>query len=75
MSSKFHCSPFNCCLSVVLELDEEDYPENSHVVFYPNKQRSFEPLLCSFGSCFRTLAVFLFNFFFVVATNIGMAER
>ena len=32
-------SPFNCCLSVVLLLDKV------HVVFCPNKQRSFE-LLC-----------------------------
>jgi len=23
-----------------------DYPENSHVVFCPNKQRYFEPLMC-----------------------------
>ena len=30
-------SPFNCCLSVVLQLDKGDYPEDSHVVFSPNK--------------------------------------
>ena len=30
-------SPFNCCLSAVLWLDKGDYPENSHVVFCPNK--------------------------------------
>ena len=41
-------STFNCCLtlSVVSELDKGDYPENSHVVFCPNKQRSFEPFIC-----------------------------
>ena len=39
-------SPINCCLSVVLKLDKGDYPENSHVVFCPNKQRYFEVLLC-----------------------------
>ena len=38
-SSVSHCSPFNCCLSVVLWLDKGDYPENSHVVFRPNKLR------------------------------------
>ena len=38
----FHrLSPFNCCLSVVLQLDKGDYPENLHVEFYPHKQRSF----------------------------------
>ena len=44
----FHClSPFNCCcLSVVLQLDKGDHPENSRVVFCPNKQRSLEPFMC-----------------------------
>ena len=32
-----HFSSFNSCLSVVLLLDKGDYPENSHVVFCPNK--------------------------------------
>ena len=41
-----HFSPFNCCLSVVLQLEKGDYPENSHVVFCPNKRRSFEPFVC-----------------------------
>ena len=36
----------NCCLSVVLQLDKEDYPENSHIVFCPNKYRYFEPFMC-----------------------------
>ena len=27
-------------------LNKGDYPENSHVVFSPNKQRSFEPFVC-----------------------------
>ena len=43
---KEYLSPFNCCLSVVLHLDKGDYPEISHVVFCPNKQRSFEPFMC-----------------------------
>ena len=30
-------SQFNCCLNVVVELDKEDYPENSHVVLCPIK--------------------------------------
>ena len=43
----FHrVSPFNCCLSVVLQLDKEDYPENLQVVFCPDKQRSLEPFTC-----------------------------
>ena len=34
----FDCfSPFNCCLSVVLQLDKGDYLENLHVVFCPGK--------------------------------------
>ena len=32
--------------SVLLQLDKEDYSESSHVVFCPNKQRSFEPFMC-----------------------------
>ena len=28
-----HFSPFNCCLSVVLQLETGDHPENSHGVF------------------------------------------
>ena len=39
-------SPFNCCLSVVLYLDEGDYPQNLHVAFWPNKQCSSEPFTC-----------------------------
>ena len=39
-------STFNCCLSVVLQLDKGDYPEHSHVVFCPDKQRSLEPCMC-----------------------------
>ena len=31
--------PFNCCLSVVLSLDEGDFPENVHIV----GPGSFEP--------------------------------
>ena len=38
-------SLFNCCLSVVLQLEKGDYPENSHVVFCPNKQRYSEPFI------------------------------
>ena len=41
----------------LIGLDKGDYLDNSHVVFCPNKQRSFEPFM--FGSCFRTLAVIL----------------
>ena len=42
-----HCfSLFNCCLSVVLQLDKGHYPENLQVVFCPNKQHSFEPFTC-----------------------------
>ena len=45
-SSASHLPPFICCLSVVLYLDKGDYPENSHVVFCPDKLRSFEPFMC-----------------------------
>ena len=38
------------CLSVVLYPEKGAYPENSRVVFCPNKQRSFEPLMCVGGS-------------------------
>ena len=41
-----HYSPCNCCLSVVLYPEKGAYPENSHVVLCPNKQRSFEPRMC-----------------------------
>ena len=37
---------FNCCLSVVLQLEKGDYPENLQVVFCPSKYRSFEPFVC-----------------------------
>ena len=40
-----HFSQFNCCLSVVLQPDEGDHPQNSHVVFCPNKQHYFEPFM------------------------------
>ena len=36
-----HFSSFNCCLGVVLQLNKGDYPENLHVAFCRNKQRSF----------------------------------
>ena len=39
-SSTSHFSLFNC-LSVVLWLDKGDHPENWHVVFPPDKYRSF----------------------------------
>ena len=32
--------------SVVLQLNKGDCPENSRLVFCPNKQRSFEPFMC-----------------------------
>ena len=35
-----------CCLSVVLYFDKGDCPENVHVVFCPDKQRSFECFMC-----------------------------
>ena len=38
--------PCNCYLTVVLYLDEGDHPENSHVVFCPNKQHSLERSVC-----------------------------
>ena len=38
----FSFSPFNCCLSVVLLLDKRNYPpQNSQVVFCPNKYLFF----------------------------------
>ena len=33
-------------LSVVLQLEKGDYPENSCAVFRPNKSHSFEPFMC-----------------------------
>ena len=36
----FFFIPFIGCLGVILLLDKGDYPENWHVVFCPNKQRS-----------------------------------
>ena len=39
----FICA-FDCCLNVVLLLDKELYPKNSHIVFCPNKLHYFEPL-------------------------------
>ena len=30
-----------------LQLAKGDYPENSHVVFCPSEERSFEPFMCS----------------------------
>ena len=36
-------SPLKCCLSVVLQLDKRDYPENLQVAICPNKRPSFEP--------------------------------
>ena len=38
-------SLFNSCVSVVLQSDKGDYPENSHVVFCFNKQLSSEPFM------------------------------
>ena len=29
-----------------LEFNKGDHPKNSHVVFCPNKKRSFEPFMC-----------------------------
>jgi len=29
-----------------MSFDKGDFPVNSHVVFYPNKQRSFESFMC-----------------------------
>ena len=45
-SSTSHFPPFNCCLSVILYLNKGDYLKNVHVLFCPNKWRSFEPFLC-----------------------------
>ena len=36
-TKKEEFSSFNCCLSVVLELEKGDNPESSHVVFCTNK--------------------------------------
>ena len=44
--SSSHCSPFNCCLSIILSLDKRDYTETLHAEFCPNKQSSFEPFMC-----------------------------
>ena len=49
-------------LQVVSQLDKGDYPENSHVVFCPNKQRSFEPFLC--WDVLEGLQSFLFQILF-----------
>ena len=47
-----------------LKLDKGNYPENSHVVFCPNKLRSIE-LFHVFGSCFRKIAVILVSEFLI----------
>ena len=48
----------NCCLSVVLLLDEVDYPEKS-CRLCNNKWAFFGGKKYAFASCFRTLAVIL----------------
>ena len=39
------CFREHCCLSIILLLNKGNYPENLHVVFYSNKQHSFEPFM------------------------------
>ena len=39
-------SPFNCCLSVVLQLDKGDYPDHLQTVCVIINKRSFEPFMC-----------------------------
>ena len=46
ISSPSRFSQSNCNLSVVLQLDKRDYPENSQAAFCPNKQRYFETFMC-----------------------------
>ena len=50
-------------LQVVPQLDKGDYPENSPVVFCPNKQRSFEPFMC-LDIVLERLQSFLFQILF-----------
>ena len=59
--------PFICCLSVLLWLDNGDFPENMHILCVRVKinKRSFEPFLCldlySYSFCcacfFRTESI------------------
>ena len=64
MSSFHRFLPFFHCLVSFHKLDKGDYPENSHVVFCPNKQRYFEPFMW-----FRTLAVIIISLFcFLILT-------
>ena len=54
----FHFSPFNCCLNVVLSLEERIYPENVCIVYYHIKQAFFGPfvcLICEWWHSFRFL--------------------
>ena len=39
-------SPFNCCLSVVLQLEKGDNPDNSHAVFFHNTNSFLFNLSC-----------------------------
>ena len=45
-----------------MQVDKADYPENSRVVFFPNKQRSFEPFMC-LDLVLERLKSFLFHIF------------
>ena len=64
-------SSLNCCLCVVLQLDKGDYPENSRVVFCPDKQRSFEPFFppCVWIFLATTVAISLVLDFYVEETS------
>ena len=56
LSSPSHCSPFNCCLCVVLLLDKGDYPENLNILYFVLITSILLKLSCS-GSLYRMLAV------------------
>ena len=61
----FHCfSLFSRCLSVILQLDKRDYPENLQIVFL-SWQIAFFWTFYVFGSCFIKLAVILVSDFWL----------
>ena len=57
--------PFICCLSVVLWLDEGDFPENLHTVCLCLHKRSFEPF-CVLDLVLERQQSFCFSFVVVV---------
>ena len=81
--STFHFAPFHCSLSVALQLDKGDYPEDSRVLFCDNSV--LFNLLCvwvlfqnaSSHSCLRLLFlyIFLIPHYSVIAGNLGRLTR